>query len=190
LKRNAVKPLYDAAGGTVLPERSDVDFVLFMPGDHFEIVDDDAFDEASVEDRLATAETSVARVPAPRVHVLRHASWLELDDVDEDPLPSEYDTGAHFDRAQARAYDDVAPYESHAACGLLEIDDELVETTPEPQLDEDITRVRHRVPEGTWWEAAKRGLRALATTARPYGADGPEPSWWQAARRGLRVRPD
>lgn len=146
MKRNAAtQPHYDAAGGRVLPDGSHVDFVLFMPGDHFEYVDDDAFEDAAHEDRLATEDTSVA-------HLLRPIAWQE------------YDCRAHFDAEQAaRAWEDAAPYESHSVRGWP-IDDEELETIPEPRLEDDVTRVRARPTEGTWWEAAKRGLRAI--TAR------------------------
>jgi hypothetical protein len=126
LKRNAAKPLYDAAGGRVLPDGSHVDFVLSMPGDHFEIVEDEEFDA----------------------------------------LESEWDSGAHFDAAHAKAtwiaYEESAPYESHSARGQV-LDDEDIEeldTIPEPALDDDdVTHVRAMPSERTWWEAAKRGLR-------------------------------
>lgn len=53
-------------------------------------------------------------------------------------------------------YDSRAPHGSG-----LDDDVEDLDTLPEPCLDDDITLVRVRPVERTWWEAARRGLRAI-----------------------------
>ena len=53
-------------------------------------------------------------------------------------------------------------YDDHAASrSRLDDDVEDLDTLPEPRLDDDITLVRARPVERTWWEAARRGLRAI-----------------------------
>jgi hypothetical protein len=129
-----------------------------MPGDHFEIVDEDEFEALAHAERLANEQTSVA-------HLVRPTSW---DD----------DTGSSWSREgalQAReAYESEASYNSLPFAILS--DDDLydddgegvefyeIDTGPEPGLaDDDVTHVVRR-PEASWWEAAKRGVRALTRT--------------------------
>jgi hypothetical protein len=91
--------------------------------------------------------------------VIADASRVDFDlDDDLEALHAEPDAG--FDRPRSHAV--WIDYDAHASRGSVRGDDlEDLDTLPEPRLDDDITLVRARPVERTWWEAARRGLRAL-----------------------------
>jgi hypothetical protein len=92
--------------------------------------------------------------------VIPDASRVDFVLDDLEAFHAEDDAGADSGRPRSDAV--WIDYESHAARGSRRDDDiEDLDTLPEPLLDDDITLVRARPVERTWWEAARRGLRAI-----------------------------
>ena len=152
LKRNSQRPVYSATGGSILSDREDVDFVLFMPGDHFEIVDEDEFEILSEDEALAEQDTVAHRISG------QDDSWSREDAA---RARDQYESESSYNSIPYAILSDDDIYDEE------EIEFIEVDTGPEPSLhDDDVTAVR-QMPTGgeaTWWQAAKRGVRALTRT--------------------------